>query len=155
MLSPDDATIRSLRTDVALQIARFVARSGISQLAAAKQLGIPQPTMSKIANGRVTDISLELLIRIAVRTGVPMTLLTGHGPEEAGAFVAGTSNSSLRALRSTLADAARESLVQSQRRLTPSQRLEAFLEHNQLLCALHESGRAAKLERARVANRVP
>jgi hypothetical protein len=50
-----------------------------------------------------------------------------------------------------LGDAARKSLIQSERSLSPAQRLEAYLEHNQLLGALHEAGRAAEAQRVRKA----
>jgi predicted XRE-type DNA-binding protein len=151
MPAPDIATVQALRSDVALQLARFAQRMGVTQVVAAKQLGLPQPTLSKIINGRVSDVSLELLIRVAVRAGLPMTLQTGHVPQEAGAFSRGTHSRSTRAVRSMLADAARKSLAQSEGSLTPSQRLEAFLEHNQLLGALHEAGRAAEAQRVRKA----
>jgi predicted XRE-type DNA-binding protein len=147
--SPDIATVQALRSDVALQLARYTHRMGVSQVVAAKQLGLPQPTLSKIVNGRVSDVSLELLIRVAVRAGLPMTLQTGHVPQEAGAFSSGTHSRSTRAFRSKLGDAARQSLMQSEASLTPSQRLEAFLEHNQLLGALHQAGRAAEAQRVR------
>lgn len=62
---------------MAHQIARRAQQQGVSQLARARHLGIPQPTLSKIVNGRVSDLSLELLIRSAVRAGLPMTLQTG------------------------------------------------------------------------------
>jgi hypothetical protein len=114
---------------------------------------VPQPTLSKIMNGRVSDLSIEFLIRIAVRAGLPITLQTGHVSEEAGAFISRRALKS-RASRSKLADEARESLIDSERRLTPTQRLEAFLEHNQLLGALHEAGRAADRTRMRAASRV-
>jgi predicted XRE-type DNA-binding protein len=149
--SPDIATVQALRSDVALQLARYVHRMGVTQVVAAKQLGLPQPTLSKIINGRVSDLSLELLIRVAVRAGLPMTLQTGHVPQEAGAFSSGTRSRSTRAVRSMLGDAARKSLIQSEASLTPSQRLEAFLEHNQLLGALHAAGRAAEAQRVRKA----
>lgn len=155
MLSPEDATIETLRRDVALQIARFAARVGVTQIAAAKQLGIPQPTLSKIINGRVSDLSLELLIRVAVRGGLPLALQTGHGPEEAGAFVAANSGDPLRVRHSRLADEARDSLRRSERRLTPSQRLEAFLEHNQLMAALRQAGRASEGARGRAPRSTP
>ena len=74
-MSPDMATVQALRSDVALQLARFTRRMGLTQAAAAKRLGLPQPTLkSKIINGRVSDVSLELLIRAAARAGLPMTL---------------------------------------------------------------------------------
>jgi predicted XRE-type DNA-binding protein len=159
MPSPEDATIQSLRNDLALQVARFARRLGLTQVAAARQLRIPQPTLSKIINGRVSDLSIELLIRIAVRAGLPLTLHTGHAPEEAGAFVSATSPSSPQASRSRLADAARDSVLQSGQRLTPSERLEAFLEHNQLVASLREATRvdvgARAQDRLRGGRRAP
>jgi predicted XRE-type DNA-binding protein len=137
MSSPDIATVLALRLDVAHQIARRIKHFGVNQLAAAKHLGIPQPTLSKVVNGRVSDLSLELLIRIAVRAGLPMTLQTGQIPDEAGAFVSGTSSRAVRASASALSDAARDSRAHTERKLTPTQRLDAFLEHNQLLAELH------------------
>lgn len=144
MASPEEGTIRSIRGDLALQIARFIRRSDITQTTAALRLGIPQPTVSKIINGRVSNLSVELLIRVAVRAGLALTLQTGRVPEEAGAFVSNPANSAGRLARSALADAARESMTRSEQRLSPSQRLEAFLEHNQLLAALGHANRRAQ-----------
>jgi predicted XRE-type DNA-binding protein len=152
MPSSDEATIQSLRRDIALQISRLAQRLGGTQMAAAKQLGVPQPTLSKITNGRVSDLSIEFLLRIAVRAGLPITLQTGHVPEEAGAFISRSAREP-RASRSKLADRARESLVESERRLTPAQRLEAFLEHSQLLGTLHQASRTAERTRTQAAPR--
>jgi predicted XRE-type DNA-binding protein len=52
-MKADDATIHALRSDLALQIARHVSRSGESQVRESKRLRIPQPTLSKILNGRI------------------------------------------------------------------------------------------------------
>jgi predicted XRE-type DNA-binding protein len=154
-LSPDMATVQALRSDVALQLTRFTQRMGLSQVEAAKRLGLPQPTLSKIINGRVSDVSLELLIRTAARAGLPMTLQTGRVPQEAGAFVSGTYSRSSRASRSKLGEEVRESLIQSASRLTPTERLQAFVEHNQLLGALHQAGRVAEAQRERKAIQKP
>jgi predicted XRE-type DNA-binding protein len=148
-LAPDIATVHALRSDVALQLARFTQRTGLSQVAAAKQLGLPQPTLSKIINGRVSDLSLELLIRTAARAGLPIALQTGRVPQEAGAFVSGTHSQSSRSFRSKLGEEARETLHQSASRLSPTERLQAFVEHNQLLGALHQAGRVAEAEAER------
>jgi predicted XRE-type DNA-binding protein len=154
-LSPDMATVQALRSDVALQLARFTQRMGVSQVVAAKRLGLPHPTLSKIINGRVSDVSLELLIRAAARAGLPMTLQTGRVPQEAGAFVSGIHSRSSRASRSKLGEEARESLIQSASRLTPTERLQAFVEHNQLLGTLHQAGRIAEAQRERKALQKP
>jgi predicted XRE-type DNA-binding protein len=143
-MSPDLQTVHTLRSDVALQIARYAERLGISQLAAAKQLEVPQPTLSKIVNGRTSDISLELLLRIAVRAGLRITLQTGLIPQEAGAFLSADRRSADRAFPSKSAARSRASPKESLRELTPAQRLEAFVEHNQLVSELHEAGRAAR-----------
>jgi predicted XRE-type DNA-binding protein len=149
------ATVQALRSDVALQLARFTHRMGVSQVVAAKRLGLPQPTLSKIINGRISDVSLELLIRAAARAGLAMTLQTGRIPQEAGAFVSGTPSRSSRASRSKIGEEARESLIQSASRLTPAERLQAFVEHNRLLGALHQAGRVAEAQRERKALQKP
>jgi predicted XRE-type DNA-binding protein len=146
LLPPDEATIQSLRLDLALQVSRAVRQLGATQVVAALQLGVPQPTLSKLINGRVNNLSIELLIRIAVRARLSLTLHTGDVAEEAGVFVS-TSDRHSRG-KSQLADEARHSLDVSEKRLTPSQRLEAFLEHNQLLAELHQAGRVAEKLRA-------
>jgi len=153
MNSPDVMTVQALRSDLALQIARCVRRRGVNQLAGAKWLGVPQPTLSKITNGRVGDLSLELLIRIAVRAGLPVVLQTGQVPEEAGVFVSSAQEPAPRSSGSRLADGARDSLIESTRRLTPEQRLDSFLEHSQLVSELHEAGRSSELARMRQSRR--
>lgn len=137
------ATVQALRIDVAAQVARHLMRSGVSQSAAARRLGIPQPTLSKIVNGHVGDLSIELLLRVAVRAGLPVTLMTGRAPQEAGAFLSNIDRPAQTAPRSKLANAARDSVLRAQRQLTLSQRLEAFVEHNQLLAELQQSALAA------------
>ena len=64
MRAPDIATIQVLRSDVALQLTRLMQRRGLSQLATAKLLGVPQPTLSKIVNG-FREPSQDLRGRIA------------------------------------------------------------------------------------------
>jgi len=145
-MPPDVETVRALRSDVALQIARYTERLGISQLAAAKQLDLPQPTLSKIVNGRTSDLSLELLLRVAVRAGLRLTLQTGLIPQEAGAYLAAGRPASGRTFPSKVADHAHASLDESLRELTPGQRVETFLEHNQLVHELREAGRAAQVQ---------
>jgi predicted XRE-type DNA-binding protein len=149
MQLPDEATIHSLRRDLALQLSRAIGQLGATQMVAAQQLGVPQPTLSKLVNGRVDNLSIELLIRIAVRAGLSLTLHTGDVAEEAGVFVSTSARDPIsRRGKSRLADEARHSLEVSDRRLSPAQRLEAFLEHNQLLAELHRAGRVAEKLRA-------
>lgn len=153
---PDEATIQSLRRDLALQVSRAVSRLGATQVLAAQQLGVPQPTLSKLMNGHIDSLSIELLVRIAVRAGLSLTLHTGDVPEEAGVCISSSDRHppSIRG-QSQLADEARRSLETSDRRLTSSQRVEAFLEHNQLVAELHRAGRTAEKLRTLKARSAP
>lgn len=140
----DVSTIRALRSDVARQIARFLERQQLSQAAAAKLLRVPQPTISKVVNGRVADLSLELLIRIAVRAGLLLVLQTGAAPEEAGAFVSGGAPTTPQGVRSKLADDARQELLAAARDMTPEQRLLTHIKHSELVAKLHRAGTRAR-----------
>jgi transcriptional regulator with XRE-family HTH domain len=139
-LPPDEAAIVNLRRDLALQLSRAVKRLEVTQSEAAARLNLPQPTLSKIINGQTDSLSIEFLIRIAIRAGLSLSLLFSDVPEEAGAHLT-KRNARSSTGASRLADEARDSTEAANRRLTPSQRLEAFLEHNQLLAELNRAGR--------------
>jgi predicted XRE-type DNA-binding protein len=131
-LPSDDAAVENLRRDLALQLSRAVKQWGVTQSAAAKRLKLPQPTLSKIINGQTDKLSIEFLVRAAVRAGLSLTLFTGDDADQAGVFVTHRDAPSARADTET-----------ANRRRAPSQRLEAFLEHNQLLAELRRAGRPA------------
>ena len=140
---PEQAAIRALRSDLALQISRHVSRGGFTQSAAAERFGIPQPTLSKIMRGEVSAISLELLLRIAMRAGLPVILQTGKDPAEAGVYAAGSGAARPARSPSRLADQARRALGDSARTLTPGQRLAAQQKHSELVITLHRAGAKA------------
>src|ERR1700724_4209847 len=143
----DTRTVQALRSDLALQIARDIRCSGQTQVAAAKRLAVPQPTVSQIMHGKVSQLSLELLIRIAVRAELPVVLQTGKDAEEAGAFVAGEPLQERRILRSKVADEARQALGEDVRNLTPQQRLQAHAPPSQPMVALNRGGRKSRRAR--------
>ncbi len=142
MTPPDQATLQALRSDLALQIARHVGRDGQTQIATAKRLAIPQPTLSKIMRGQVDAVSLELMLKVAVRAGLSVVLQTGKDAAEAGVYVSGVTTSKPVRIKSRLADEARLAVCESVRSLTPEQRLGAHLKHNELVTALHRAGMA-------------
>lgn len=149
MAHPDQAVIRALRSDLALQIARHVRRSGQTQSAAAGRLAIPQPTLSKVMRGDVEAISLELLLRVAVRAGLSVVLQTGQDPAEAGVYVSGIATSKPARMKSRLAEEARHAASEAARSLTPEQRLEAQRKHSELVVALQRAGMARRATPAR------
>jgi predicted XRE-type DNA-binding protein len=139
----EEESIRALRGDLALQIARHVARAGASQAAMAERLGIPQPTLSHIVRGRVEAISLELMLRVAIRAGLSVLLQTGRDPLEAGVYAANPAPCETTRTASRVADEARRATREGARPLTPEQRLAAHLRHNELVTALKRAGTRA------------
>lgn len=139
MPSHDLSTVKSLRTDLALQIARHVARLGRTQVEMAKRLGIPQPTLSKIMRGQVASVSLELMLRIAVRAGLSVMLQTGKDPAEAGAYVSGPAPGKSVRTKSRLGEQARRAVNESVRAMNPEKRLEAQLQHSRLVAELSDA----------------
>lgn len=140
MNHPDQATVQALRSDLALQIARHLGRDGQTQVATAKRLAIPQPTMSKIMRGQVEAVSLELMLKIAVRAGLCVVLQTGKDPAEAGVYVSGITTSNPARTKSRLAEEARHAVSESIRSLSPEKRLKAHLKHSELVTELHRAG---------------
>ena len=139
MTHQDQAAIQALRSDLALQIARHVGRDGQTQVATAKRLAIPQPTLSKIMRGQVQAVSLELMLKIAVRAGLAVVLQTGKDAAEAGVYVSGVTASKPARIKSRLAEVARREVIESARCLSPEQRLKAQLKHSELVTALHRA----------------
>jgi len=146
----EQQTLLALRSDLALQIARAVGASGRTQTAAAASLQLPQPTLSRIINGRVEGLTVELLIRVAVRLRLPLSLQTGLDAREAGVFLASgpgpgpSPRLGQRLNPSKVADHAKLALLENIRRRSPTERLEAFIEHNRLLAALRTAGEASR-----------
>jgi predicted XRE-type DNA-binding protein len=71
---PEEAREHTLRVHLALALSRFIKSENLSQREAAEQFGVPQPTVSKIVNVRLRNISLTLLIRMALRAGLAFSL---------------------------------------------------------------------------------
>jgi predicted XRE-type DNA-binding protein len=153
-MNPDDATVLALRTDLALQIARRLGRGAETQAAAAARLGVPQPTLSRIRNGRIETLSLELLLRIAVRAGLQPILQVGADPSEAGVHVRGEPPPE-RTQRSVLDVTARDATAASVTHLRPEQRLEAQLRHSELLAELQRAARSTRERRRAAAGAAP
>src|ERR1700689_5567751 len=106
----DTRTVQALRSDLALQIARLIRCSGQTQVAAAKRLAVPQPTVSQIMHGKVWHLYLELLIRIVGGAELPVAVQTGRDEKEPADLGEGDPLQESRILRSKVADEAHQAL---------------------------------------------
>jgi len=74
--SPDEAAILQMRADLMADIRKFVKAKKFTQAKAAEMLGITQSRVSDLARGKWEKFSLEMLIILATKAGMRVTLKT-------------------------------------------------------------------------------
>lgn len=61
-----------LRCEVAEKLRRWMERKRLTQAQAAKLLGIAQPRVSEIVRNKVEKFSLDYLIMLCAKAGIPI-----------------------------------------------------------------------------------
>jgi predicted XRE-type DNA-binding protein len=74
--SPDEAAILQMRADLMADLRKFIKAKKLTQLKAAEMLGISQSRVSDLARGKWEKFSLEMLIILATKAGMRVTLKT-------------------------------------------------------------------------------
>ena len=70
-LYPDDqAAEMEMRSLLLRGLSQWLVDSGATQIEAAKVLGITQARVSDIKHGKISQFSLDLLVRLAARAGL-------------------------------------------------------------------------------------
>ena len=72
--SPDEAAILQMRADLMVDLRKFIKAKRLTQTKAAEVLGISQSRVSDLIRGRWEKFSLEMLITLATRAGMRVTL---------------------------------------------------------------------------------
>ena len=75
---PEEAMAMHIRSQLAVLLEQHIERKGWTQAAAARALKVPQPTISKIVNGNIDKLSIEYLIKLMVRAGLPVRIAGGR-----------------------------------------------------------------------------
>lgn len=73
-LPPHEAAVMLLRAQLAEALRVWMERNGLTQAQAAKRLGISQPRVSEIARGKVELLSLDYLVGLCAKAGIPVGL---------------------------------------------------------------------------------
>ncbi len=74
--SADEAAILQMRADLMAELRKFIDDKKLTQARAAKVLGITQSRVSDLTRGKWDRFSLEMLITLATRAGLRVTLKT-------------------------------------------------------------------------------
>jgi len=74
--SPDEAAILQMRADLMANLRKFIKARKLTQTKAAELLGISQSRVSDLIRGKWERFSLEMLIALATKAGMHVTLRT-------------------------------------------------------------------------------
>ncbi len=69
---PHEAEVMLLRAKLAEALRVWMEREGLTQSAVAKRLRITQPRVSEIVRGKVELLSLDYLVGICAKAGIPV-----------------------------------------------------------------------------------
>ncbi len=72
--SPDEAAILQMRADLMADLRKFIKAKRLTQAKAAEILGVSQSRVSDLIRGKWERFSLEMLITLATRAGIHVTL---------------------------------------------------------------------------------
>ena len=71
---PEQANNLLLRADMMIRIEDLVRRSGMTQQAAARMLGVTQPRLNQLLKRKIELFSLDALVNMATRAGMKVKL---------------------------------------------------------------------------------
>lgn len=74
--SPDEAAILQMRADLMADLCRFIKAKKLTQAKAAEMLGVSQSRVSDLTRGKWEKFGLEMLIILATKAGMHVTLKT-------------------------------------------------------------------------------
>jgi predicted XRE-type DNA-binding protein len=72
--SPDEAAILQMRADLMADLRKWIKAKRLTQAKVAEILGVSQSRLSDLIRGKWERFSLEMLITLATRAGMQVTL---------------------------------------------------------------------------------
>ena len=73
---PEEAAHLLIRSDLMITLNQLLVERGVTQVRAAKLLGVTQPRISDLRRGRLELFSIDTLVEMLARLGVSVTLRT-------------------------------------------------------------------------------
>jgi predicted XRE-type DNA-binding protein len=70
LFSPEEGAELKMRAELLRGLELWLKNSGMTQITAAKALGVTQARISDIKRGKIGNFSLDLLVRLAARAGL-------------------------------------------------------------------------------------
>jgi predicted XRE-type DNA-binding protein len=73
---PEETAVLQMRADLMAELRKFIKAKKLTQVKAAQLLGISQSRVSDLVRGKWERFSLEMLITLATKAGIRVTLGT-------------------------------------------------------------------------------
>lgn len=70
LFSEAEAEELEIRAELLRGLTRWLAGAGLTQVEAARELGVTQARISDIKRGKINQFSMDLLVRLAARAGL-------------------------------------------------------------------------------------
>lgn len=74
--TPREAASMKVRSELMIKLQEALRRQGLTQLQAAKLLGVTQPHVSDLMRGKIELFSMEMLIDMLTQVGVQVKVTT-------------------------------------------------------------------------------
>lgn len=71
---PHEAAVMLLRCEIAEALRKWIDREELTQIQAAKRLGVVQPRISEIVRNKVDKLSLDYLVGLCAKAGLSVTV---------------------------------------------------------------------------------
>ena len=71
---PDEAAVLQMRADLMTDIRKFIEEKNLTQVKASEILGVSQSRVSDLVRGKWEKFSLEMLITLATRAGMHVSV---------------------------------------------------------------------------------
>lgn len=77
-----EAREQAIRAEISARISIWIQEKGLKQKDAAKLFRIPQPTISKIVSGNISNLSLAFLVKMLLRADIPFKICRAKSADE-------------------------------------------------------------------------
>jgi predicted XRE-type DNA-binding protein len=75
---PDEAQNLLMRSELMFAATRFIEDRGLTQTQAAELMGTTQPRISDLMRGRISQFTIDSLVNMLTKAGVPVRLEVGE-----------------------------------------------------------------------------
>lgn len=72
----DEAESLRIRADLMIELSEFIRRKHLTQVSAAKLLGVSQPRISDLVRGKIALFTIDMLVTMLARAGRKVVIQT-------------------------------------------------------------------------------